>query len=368
MMSETIDFIDMVPEDLEIGGEPDYNDIEFYSLNEFMKTLPFDYFGDGSVTEPFISKKKTSIIDTIRKDILATKAGIPIGETAEVVYVSQGFTKSEKVHAFPKYKYYPNQDPKVLSSFDDVQIEGVETVKTNFNFVTDKLDNIDTIYSVKHGGTFPYLMNKSYAFSLKLELERTEYPVDHIGFKWKKKKELIDELSKSSDIQESIRTMLLEFCVNLQNCLERNHASNNEELVRIGRIELFYLQLEKLSYIYNWNFFDNLFCKKLLEPKKQELLERRWWDIDVERKIQDLVNVYSDDKKNSIEKIASSIYEFEKYNVKKLEEKSKELIDLRDSSWQLRVECENEIIKIAQKNDLIDKLELDFRTHHINGK
>ena len=51
-----------------------------------------------------------------------------------------------------------------------------------------------------------------------------------------------------------------------------------------------------------------------------------------------------------------------------MEKKSKELIDLRDSSWQLRVECENEIIKIAQKNDLIDKLEIDFRTHHINGK
>lgn len=51
-------FIDMIPEDLEIGGGQDNHDTEFYSLNEFMRTLPFDYFGDGSVTEPFISKKK----------------------------------------------------------------------------------------------------------------------------------------------------------------------------------------------------------------------------------------------------------------------------------------------------------------------
>lgn len=368
-MSETIDFIDMIPEDLEIGGGQDNHDTEFYSLNEFMRTLPFDYFGDGSVTEPFISKKKTSIIDIIRKDILATKAGIPIGETAEVVYDSQGFTKSEKVRAFPKYRYYSNQNPKVISSFDDVQIEGIETTRTNFNFVTGQLDNIDTIYSVKHGGTFPYLMNKSYAFSLKLELERLEYPIDHIGFKWKKKIEIIDMLSKSSDIQESIRVILLEFYANLQNCLERNHEPNNEELTRIWRLELFYKLLEGFSYINNWEVFDNLGYQKLLNAKKQELLSREQLNIDIEKKIQDLVDSFNeDDKKKSINKIASSIYEFEKYNIKKMEEKSKELIDLRDSSCHLRVKCENEIIEIAQHNDLMDKLELHFRTFHINGK
>ena len=66
-MSETIDFIDMIPEDLEIGGGQDNHDTEFYSLNEFSehhtKDIRKGYLNGRYGAIPFLGNFQKLITD-----------------------------------------------------------------------------------------------------------------------------------------------------------------------------------------------------------------------------------------------------------------------------------------------------------------
>lgn len=220
--------------------------------NELKKHWNSDYDKDGD----YLKTKRRQIQKILRSDIIGTYLemdkrddGITeeeifmkklYGWTAEETFYLECYDSerddiiekeyTEKLHVFPKYdRLFPNNESSmILSTWDEQLGEDEYTeMKVFMREVYEKLFQLDT------RGHTAYIMNESYLFALKHELERREYPTKLVYLKPHSPKEITKNLSNTKhnyDILQNSDILLKDFNEQIENLVITHNKAKDVEI------------------------------------------------------------------------------------------------------------------------------------------
>lgn len=299
---------------------------KYYNVKEaldYIRSYP-----SGRIEKEFyMNITEKQIRDILKKDVLGQYKQLSEGEHVIEIYENfQGKEVAETLYVFPKF----GMNPKVLSSWDSLYKKEDKLVK-QLQRQGEKTVDEQIREEFKNSGKPAYLMNEDYLFSLKLEIERRQLPIEifHIHPRTSSTiKQLLNEEILETNFELTIRTLLEEFQQKLKEDWFENQKlwivqaekvgelledvrgrteilqSVAPELVsdsynsRLEEVEEFYNKLKNQEFIASFNF------EKSFNKFKKDYMEQA--------------------NKNVISSLANRIYEFEKYQINKYKEKIKE--------------------------------------------
>lgn len=284
--------------------------------------ISFDYFGDIEEPDFYMDISEKQLRDILKRDVLGAYRGIPTGEHRKEAYENfKGETVVESLFVFKKY----GDNPRILSSWDSIyKKENPEMKRMQRQGIKTEEERIREGFNKKSGKP-SYLMNEDYLFSLKLEVERRQLPIKIVDVPLHTVatiKTLIDENDLQFDFDAIISRLLKKFQYNLRYesqgyhglCIDQYH--NLRVLLGEVRFQTNILRTVAPEVLSN-EFLDELdkmmkFCDDLLH-KPIEV------DFDIEKQVKQFKESYS--KEKDFTKLASKLYNFEKYQLNKYKEK-----------------------------------------------
>lgn len=339
---------------------------KYYNVKEALEYIRS--YPSGRIEKEFymdITEKQ--IRDILKKDVLGKYRQLSEGEQKIETYIN--FKEKEvadTLYVFPKF----GKNPKIFSSWDSLYKKEDKLVK-QLQRQGLKTPEAKIREEFKNSGKPAYLMNEDYLFSLKLEIERRQLPIEifHIHPRTSSTiKQLLNEEMLETNFELTIRTLLEEFERRLKEdwfenqklCIEQaekvgellEDVRGRTEILqsvapelsldsynsRLEEVEEFYNKLKNQEFIASFNF------EKSFNKFKKDYMEQA--------------------NKNMISSLADKIYEFEKYQIKKYKEKiekqNKNRVITEISFKRYLVEFYKNISDSFWRDDFLSNLEDNF--------
>lgn len=339
---------------------------KYYNVKEalvYIRSYP-----SGRIEKEFyMNITEKQIRDILKKDVLGQYKQLSEGEHIIESYINfQGDEVVETLYVFPKF----GKNSKILSSWDNLYKKEDKLVKQlqreGFKTTEDKIRE-----EFKNSGKPAYLMNEDYLFSLKLEIERRQLPIEifHIHPRTSSTiKQLLNEEILETNFELTIRTLLEEFQQKLKEDWFENQKLWIEQAEKVGelledvrgRTEILQsVAPELVSDSYNSRLEEvEEFYNKL---KNQEFIA----SFNFEKSFNKFKKDYMEQaNKNVISSLADKIYEFEKYQIKKYKEKiekqNKNRVITEISFKRYLVEFYKTINDSFWREDFLSNLENNF--------
>lgn len=339
---------------------------KYYNVKEaldYIRSYP-----SGRIEKEFyMDLTEKQIRDILKKDVLGQYMHCSEGQHIIESYINfEGDEVVETLYVFPKF----GKHPKILSSWDvlykkedklvkELQRQGLKTPEEKIR------------EEFKNSGKPAYLMNEDYLFSLKLEIERRQLPIEifHIHPRTSSTiKQLLNEEILETNFELTIRTLLEEFQQKLKEDWFENQKLCIEQAEKVGelledvrgRTEILQSVAPELALdSYNSRleeveeFYNNL--------KNQEFT----LSFEIEESVCKFKKFYMKQaNKNVISSLANKIYEFEKYQInkykEKIEEQNKNRVITEISFKRYLVEFYKTINDSFWREDFLNNLEDNF--------
>lgn len=339
---------------------------KYYNVKEALEYIRS--YPSGRIEKEFymdITEKQ--IRDILKKDVLGKYRQLSEGEQKIETYIN--FKEKEvadTLYVFPKF----GKNPKIFSSWDSLYKKEDKLVK-QLQRQGLKTPEAKIREEFKNSGKPAYLMSEDYLFSLKLEIERRQLPIEifHIHPRTSSTiKQLLNEEILETNFELTIRTLLEEFQQKLKEDWFENQKLWIEQAEKVGelledvrgRTEILQsVAPELVSDSYNSRlkeveeFYNNL--------KNQEFIA----SFNFEKSFNKFKKDYMEQaNKNVISSLADKIYEFEKYQIKKYKEKiekqNKNRVITEISFKRYLVEFYKNISDSFWRDDFLSNLEDNF--------
>lgn len=352
--------------------------------NELRKHWNSDCDKDGD----YLKIKRRQIQKILRSDIIGTYLEMDkrdVGITEEEIFMKKlyGWTAeetfyleyydserddiieeeyTEKLHVFPKYdRLFPNNESSMILSTWDEQLGEDEytAMKVFMREVYEKVFQLDT------RGNTAYIMNESYLFALKHELERREYPTKIVYLKPHSPKEITKNLSNTKhdyDILQNSDILLKDFNEQIENLVITHNKAKDVEIERYFNIDNFFIKWQNTYPEAINRIISSLKEKELFEKFfkiKSELSNSFIFDLDIKKEKEKLSDKYKDFTftEDKIKSISSSIYSYEKYQLEKLEIEISKDNSIISESAQFRyifgITLREQVEKLHYDNELL---------------
>lgn len=339
---------------------------KYYNVKEAL-----DYirnYPSGKIDKEFymdITEKQ--IRDILKKDVLGRYLQFSEGERRTEIYENfQGKEVADDLYVFPKF----GENPQILSSWDSLYKKEDKLVKQlqlqGFKTAEEQIREM-----FKNSGKPCYLMNKDYLFSLKLEIERRQKPINFFHIQLHTKStimQLINDEVLETNFELTISTLLEEFQQRLKEdwfgnqnlCIEQ--AEKVGELLEDvrGRIEILKSVAPELSFDEHNSRLKEVdeFYNKL---KNQEFIPL----FNLEKSINKFKKSYLKyENEKAVSQLVTKIYDFEKYQSKKykekIEEQNKNRVITEISFKQYLVEFYKNINDSFWRENFLSNLEDNF--------
>lgn len=339
---------------------------KYYNVKEALEYIRS--YPSGRIEKEFymdITEKQ--IRDILKKDVLGKYRQLSEGEQKIETYIN--FKEKEvadTLYVFPKF----GKNPKIFSSWDSLYKKEDKLVK-QLQRQGLKTPEAKIREEFKNSGKPAYLMSEDYLFSLKLEIERRQLPIEifHTHPRTSSTiKQLLNEEILETNFELTIRTLLEEFQQKLKEDWFENQKLWIEQAEKVGelledvrgRTEILQsVAPELVSDSYNSRLEEvEEFYNKL---KNQEFIA----SFNFEKSFNKFKKDYMEQaNKNVISSLADKIYEFEKYQIKKYKEKiekqNKNRVITEISFKRYLVECYKNISDSFWRDDFLSNLEDNF--------
>ncbi|KXU15173.1 hypothetical protein SORDD17_01219 [Streptococcus oralis] len=339
---------------------------KYYNVKEALEYIRS--YPSGRIEKEFymdITEKQ--IRDILKKDVLGKYRQLSEGEQKIETYIN--FKEKEvadTLYVFPKF----GKNPKIFSSWDSLYKKEDKLVK-QLQRQGLKTPEAKIREEFKNSGKPAYLMSEDYLFSLKLEIERRQLPIEifHIHPRTSSTiKQLLNEEILETNFELTIRTLLEEFQQKLKEAWFENQKLWIEQAEKVGelledvrgRTEILQSVAPELSVdAYNSRL-------KEVEEFYNNLKNQKFTlSFEIEEYISKFKKFYMKQaNKNVISSLAKKIYEFEKYqinkNKEKIKEQNKNRVITEISFKRYLVECYKNINDSFWRDDFLSNLEDNF--------
>lgn len=290
---------------------------KYYNVKEALGYIR-QYPSGREATQFYMNLSEKQIRDILKKDVLGTYMGLPVGEHRKEVYTNfEGDTVVDTLFVFPKY----GNNPKILSSWDTLYKKENATTKMmqrqGYKTADEQIRE-----ELKQPGKPAYLMNEDYLFSLKLEVERRQLPITFIDIPLHTVsiiREQIAEYGLKINLKSILTQLLTEFNEKIQEDIASYNKVCYEKFVVLtellddvrGRREI-------LASVAPYILTDDYQAKfdKMVVYNQALKNNPIIYTIDIEEQVNQLEEKYLRKPTRKFEDLASKLYDFEKYQVK----------------------------------------------------